>query len=105
MNSNNDNDINRQIQMLAVMIQMAEICLFDDDEEEQNDPELQLLNLFSSELFTNELVSIIGKRALDALSEYDKNPRKRGAVDDAKDGELAATTPDDDEAPTRCCKS
>jgi hypothetical protein len=41
---------------------MAEICLFDDDEEEQNDPELQLLNpLFSLELFTNELVTIIGK--------------------------------------------
>jgi hypothetical protein len=41
---------------------MAEICLFDDDEEEQNDRELQLLNpLFSLELFTNELVTIIGK--------------------------------------------
>jgi hypothetical protein len=78
------------------MIQMAEICLFEDEEEEQNDPELQMLNLFSSELFTNELVTIIGERALDALLEYD-NPRKQGAEDTA-DGELAAATPD--EAPT-----
>jgi hypothetical protein len=45
MNNDDDNDVNRQIQILAAMIQMAEICLFDVDEEEQNDPELQLLNL------------------------------------------------------------
>jgi hypothetical protein len=68
------------------------------DEEEQNDPELQLLNIFTSASFTDELVTIIGKRALDALSEYD-NPRKRGA-EDTEDGELAAATPDDKEAPT-----
>jgi hypothetical protein len=74
---------------------MAEICLFDDDkEEEQNDPELHLLNLFSSESFTNKLVTIIGERALDALSEFD-NPRKRGAVDTNADGELPANTQDD----------
>jgi hypothetical protein len=88
MNNHDDNDdINRCIQILAATIQMAEICLFDDDEEEQNDPELQLLNLLSSESFTNELVTIIGERALDALSE------------------LAAATPNDDEGPTRGRKS
>jgi hypothetical protein len=42
-------------------MQMVEICLFDDDEEEQNDPELQLLNLISLESFMNELVTIIGE--------------------------------------------
>jgi hypothetical protein len=56
MNNNDDdddNDIDWRIQILAAStIQMAEICLFDNDEEEQNDPELQLLNLFSSESFT-----------------------------------------------------
>jgi hypothetical protein len=70
---------------------MAEICLFDDEEEEQNDPELQLLNLFSSESFTNELVNIIGERALDALSEI-KNPRKRGAEDNELADSDAGTT-------------
>jgi hypothetical protein len=92
-----DNDINRQIQILAAMLQMPEICLFNNDKKEQNDPKLQLLNLFSSELFMNEFVTIIGEWVLDALLEYD-NPRKQG-VEDA-DGEVAATTPDDDQAPT-----
>jgi hypothetical protein len=82
---------------------MAEICLFDDDEEEQNDPELQLLNLISSESFTNDLVTIIGERVVDALSEID-NPRKRAAeVTTAAGGELAAGTEDD--APRRRRKS
>jgi hypothetical protein len=103
-NDDDNNDINRRIQILTATIQMAEICLFDDDEEEQNDAELQLLNLFSSESFTNELVTIIGERALDALSEFD-NPRKRGAEDTADGDELAAATPNDDEAPTRRRKS
>jgi hypothetical protein len=97
-----DNDINRQIQILAAMLQMAEICLFNNDKKEQNDPKLQLLNLFSSELFMNEFVTIIGEWVLDALLEYD-NPRKQG-VEDA-DGEVAATTPDDDQTPTRHRKS
>jgi hypothetical protein len=102
MNNDDDNDdINRRIQILTATIQMAEICLFDDDEEEQNDPELQLLNLFSSELFTNELVTIIGERALDALSEFE-NPRKRGAEEDIGDGELAVSTQAE---PTRRRKS
>jgi hypothetical protein len=75
-NDDDNNDINRRTQILAAMIQqMAEICLFDDDKEEQNDPELQLLNLFSSESFMNELVTIIGERAFDALLEID-NPWK-----------------------------
>jgi hypothetical protein len=75
-NDDDNNDINRRTQILAAMIQqMAEICLFDDDREEQNDPELQLLNLFSSESFMNELVTIIGERAFDALLEID-NPWK-----------------------------
>jgi hypothetical protein len=74
-NDDGNNDVNRQIQILVAMIQMAEIYLFDDDEEEQNDPELQLLNLISLESFTNDLVSIIGERVFDALSEIN-NPRK-----------------------------
>jgi hypothetical protein len=78
--------------------------LFDDDEEEQNDPELQLLNLFSSESFTYELVTFIGERALDVLSEFD-SPQKRGAEDTADGDELAAATPNDDVAPTRHHKS
>jgi hypothetical protein len=65
---------------------------------------LQLLNLLSSESFTNELVTIIGERVLDALSEFD-NPRKRGAEDTADGDELAAATPNDDECPTRRRKS
>jgi hypothetical protein len=44
-NDDDDNDIDRQIQILAAMIQMEEICLFDNDEKEQNNPELQLLKI------------------------------------------------------------
>jgi hypothetical protein len=62
------------VQIIAATLQLAELCLFDDDED---DPELQLLNLFSSELFMSELVGIIGDRALHALSVYDTNSRKR----------------------------
>jgi hypothetical protein len=102
MNNDDDNDVNRRIKILAATIQMAEICLFDDDKEEQNDPELQLLNLIYSESFTNELVvTIIGERALDVLSEFE-NPRKRGAEEDIGDAELAVSTQAE---PTRRRKS
>jgi hypothetical protein len=73
-----DDPNNRRVQIIAATLQLAELCLFDDDED---DPEMQLLNLFSSELFTSELVGIIGDRALHALSEYDTNSRKRSLID------------------------
>jgi hypothetical protein len=105
MNNDDDNDdINRRVQVLAAMMQMAEICLFDDAEEEMNDPEVQLLTLFSSESFTNELVTIISERVTDAFSAID-NPRKRVADEATADADADGADGTPDDAPTRRRKS
>jgi hypothetical protein len=77
-NSQNVSDSNyNSVFILALCMQLVDLVLFDDDDENsENDPEHQLLSLFSSEAFTNELVTIISEQAIDALIDYD-NPRKR----------------------------
>jgi hypothetical protein len=93
-NIQNVSDINyNSVFVLALCIQLVELVLFEDDEDEnsEDDPEHQLLSLFSSEAFTNELMTIISDQAIDALIDYD-NPRKRAIESDVDvDGEPPAT--------------